>query len=434
MMNVLFITAHPAGQEHFSILNQELSKQKIPAQEWVFDSNNIEAAAQYVSNYGITHLIVDVGNPQVAALLERVAILSPQVCKVAYYDNPESQVPGAYLENTRKIAEVADFVLFANSNLANEGPLPFIPPEKRFGLGFYPMGEIDGIIRDRSMYQEERRALFLQEQGIEDKGQPLVFYFGGANSDYYEKAAPAFASFIGSNKATFVLQQHPRAMKEGDRDGTLLVEKGVIRSALSFKEALETCDVALFYQTSAAAKFALCGIPVLKVGHDTSPDLLTDLNICRSATNRSTFVAELSKLQPKPVERQKILDRLGVLEKWNQRLVELLHQMTDRKLYPRHVKEAICKNPEETAFILSKSFDQMVATLKQISADEIPKAKALAFFTALLGPLYIPTLDRFKHPNRIVIDFASDFTTFTEIAKEAAESIAFTATPSSQED
>ncbi len=70
------------------------------------------------------------------------------VVRWAYYDNPETYVPGGYSAVAADVMSVADGVLFANSNLAHTkiyrepGQEIDLTNKHKVGVGYYPLEQV----------------------------------------------------------------------------------------------------------------------------------------------------------------------------------------------------------------------------------------------------------------------------------------------------
>lgn len=157
--------------------------------------------------------------------------------------------------------------------------------KKRFGIGYYPMNQAEKIIEKRTTDHDAVHSAFLIKNRLEDKGQKIFVYFGGNNEEYFLKKFPAFLSYlteaakqIDLKHIVIVIQQHPGA-KVKNLDGQQLESclkqfKGqlempkVLLSDFSSDHALLLADIALYYQTSMSALFALAKIPTVQIGHE----------------------------------------------------------------------------------------------------------------------------------------------------------------------
>lgn len=283
-------------------------------------------------------VMTDIGSP-IAARIQRILTKKyPHITRIAYYENPEDFVPGGYSEMAGRVLPYSQVVLFANANLASQ-PIYEQKPATRInmlgkkciGLGFSSLPQEVQKLKELRTDASRRRAAFLQKHGIADRGQKVAIYFGGANEVYYEKAFPAFLDILSKSTTsdmTVVIQQHPRSIREGNRDGKLL-EKAktgheVVISKAEFDEVLAVADLALYYQTTANAKFMLAGIPTIQVGHETFLDILVKNGCCPSVTTAEQFKEVLkSNIKMEP-DVAKIYQLLGVQPDWRERFVAAL--------------------------------------------------------------------------------------------------------------
>ncbi len=66
-------------------------------------------------------------------------------------------------------------------------------------------------------------------------------------------------------------------------------------------------------------QFALAGIPIIQVGHNTYEDILVRNHLCPSATTSSEFVKAFLEVKPEAIseERQQLLFKgLGITSDW----------------------------------------------------------------------------------------------------------------------
>jgi len=273
--------------------------------------------------------ITDVGHILMARVQEAIAHVSPDIERLAYYENPESFVPGGYSKTTEQVLACADKVLFANANLAKE-PLysaPFCPIplafEKRIGIGYYPIGSANLLAGERASRRKIERQEFFEEHKIVDKGQKILVYLGGNNETYFAKALPAFLQILCESNLDpsqyIILVQHHPAAKNKTIDTNLLGGCPIFVSNKNSKETLILADAALYYQTSMGPQLILAGIPAIQVGHETYRDILVRNCLARSVTNKEDFVKAVTSFE-KPPNRDKLLEDLGVCSDWALRL------------------------------------------------------------------------------------------------------------------
>ena len=258
-----------------------------------------ERLARQCSNFDI--VITDVGHHFDITLQQSLQDYAPKTLRCAYYDNPEPFVPGGYSVVAAKVMGLADKVLFANKNLAQDPSIP-IPLEKRVGVGFYPVEKALELGQKRSLQQAQKRKQFFKKQGLTDEGEAIFIYTGGNNQTYFSQAFPAFLTFLGKLTLTqdlsdtlFVLQQHPGAKaKQIDTHllndwlgqyGHLETAPKFVVSEYATMDALLFSDGVLYYQTSMAPQFVLASIPTIQVGHNIYSDILVRQGLCQVATD-----------------------------------------------------------------------------------------------------------------------------------------------------
>lgn len=308
-------------------------------------------------------VITDVGHPFDIKLQRSFASRAPSVLRLAYYDNPEPYVPGGYSTVAAEVMQLAEKVLFANANLAQD-PIYTQPDQvlqlslsKRVGMGYYPIDQAEKIAKRRAEEYSVMRAKLLRENGLRDTGQKVLVYFGGNNEEYFTQAFPAFLRILIEAESRgelsnwiLVMQQHPGA-KAKNLDGAQLEEQlkrwrgahegdtRVITPILSkwtSDEVQIAADVALYYQTSMGPQFALAGIPTIQIGHKPYEDILVRNHLCPSVTNVSEFLYALAHLDHKARtkgQQELIYRSLGIRSDWLQILERALQQKPDRRTY-----------------------------------------------------------------------------------------------------
>jgi hypothetical protein len=359
LASICFITAHLNPANHFAKYVEVYERAGIPctviaaadvsekfshleSKVHTIDFSSEESLLSFVERRleGVKLIIADIGHERWGELFYDLSKRNPLITRVAYYDNPEEYVSGGYSEVAEKVITQAQVVLFANQALVEKGiqkekGIPIDLSEKGLlGVGYYPQDEADKILslkRDTERLQEVRKGLFARQE-TEDTGQRIIAYIGGANEAYYEKAFPSFVELLSQvdpsclENTVFVLQQHPRAKKEGNLDvevlGRLPSSVRFIVSDISTIEALAISDGAFYYQTSMGAQFVLGGIPlVAQVGHEVYPDMLI-----RAGFPSITTKSELEEALTKKAERgnlQLLEKELGKDSNWKQNLLEL---------------------------------------------------------------------------------------------------------------
>jgi hypothetical protein len=293
-------------------------------------------------------VLTDVGHTFDITLQKALAVEAPDVVRLAYYDNAEPFVPGGYSSVAADVMLAAQKVLFANANLESdslyqqtnvETKLSF---KERVGLGYYPLAQAEKTAARRLVSHDAMRAQLLAKHGLEEKGQKVLVYFGGNNEEYFTKALPAFLTFFSEgikhaamSNIVIVMQQHPGAKVkniDGQQIEAWFKEQGI--TALKMIISDETsddvqvfADGALYYQTSMGPQFALAGIPMVQVGHQTFEDVLVRGGICPSVTCASDFVKAIEEIKPVTVsvdQRKIIYQNLGIKENWYQILKQSL--------------------------------------------------------------------------------------------------------------
>ncbi len=189
------------------------------------------------------------------------------------------------------------------------------------------------------MRQFWMKSSFFERHGIQKSDSKIFTYAGGANEVYYEKAFPRFIEMLAEliekepshlENTVILLQQHPRAKREGNLDAKLVDElisktslpKGFhfVISDVSTIDSLVMCDGAFYYQTSMAAQFALGGIPtIMQVGHNTYPDLLIKTGFL-SATEAETLSKAFNEPEEGSTNIDTLKEKLGIDSNWKENL------------------------------------------------------------------------------------------------------------------
>lgn len=353
------IACHGASGDHFSVFAENLIKEGYQVQVYAsehalkkFQDRNISVsmsfkitpgeeiglAKQIAQQCANKVIITDVGNPFNALLQKTIKAEAPETLRLAYYDNPEPFVPGGYSKVAAEVMQAADRVLFANANLAKttlySEPGKELALKDRVGLGYYPTAQADQTLARRAAEKEVKRKELFDQQGLKDTGQKVLVYFGGNNETYFSEAFPAFLKFLTAgiedlSNIVFVMQQHPAAKTKNIDRGLLetwIKEHGtsqhapqILISDWNSNDVQVIADGALYYQTSMGPLFALAGIPMAQVGHDTYEDVMVRSGLCPSATNSSDFVSIITKLNAVEVSensRREIFKSLGIQENW----------------------------------------------------------------------------------------------------------------------
>lgn len=332
---VYFFCCHGAAAPHFATFSDVLKNEGI--------ETHIVAtgeAAKYLSKAKVAYeerldipqdcnlLITDGGSSASEAIQKKTQAKSPHVKRAVYYENPESFVPGGYSEAMSKVIPIASYVLFANANLATDPTFPIDLAQKNVvGLGYSNLPQEVDLLRDKK--KQNPRQLFFQEHGICDHGQKIVVYVGGANEVYYESAFPHFLKLIENTNRSdylFVFQQHGRAAREGNRDRAFIQAKHpIVCSKWNFDDALSVADAVLYFQTSAAMKFVLAGIPTYQVAKEPYNDFLIRGGISLCALDQ----AELFSLLERPwksVDASVVYKGLGFDPNWKKTFVNFVKE------------------------------------------------------------------------------------------------------------
>lgn len=285
---------------------QKFQDKQIPFVEFAEQAGNscqkklAEALAAKCANSKV--VLVDVGHPITQQVLEILKEQFPHITRAAYYDNPEAYVHGRWSEQAAKTMALAHRVLFSNANLAKESIFREVGQEfpldyrKRFGTGYHPVQDAEWVETRRKVERESLRMQvfdhgdLFSHQKLEDTGQKLFVYFGANNDDYFHQAFPAFLDYLDQtleqgadfSNTVILMHQHPGVKFSAKRDFSLdllglkewlhhrvdnpKIPKFIL-SQLSFEDAQVAADGILYYQTSAAPKFILAGIPTARVAH-----------------------------------------------------------------------------------------------------------------------------------------------------------------------
>lgn len=298
----------------------------------------------------VSVLLTDIGNSFSTSLHKSFKEVNPQVKCLAYYDNPEPYVPGGYSAMANETMQLADRVLFSNTNFVhspiykNKKKESSIPFEKRYGIGYYPTLRAEEVRQSRLKEKKTHsmRAKFFEEYQIQGKDKKVVVYFGGNNNEYYESAFPAFKKFLSESiKETdlshliFVIHQHPMA-RDSNRDWNHMKDwieevrenpKAPIltRSHWSSNEIQTIADCALYYQTSIAAQFAHAGIPTIQIGHEIYGDSLIRNKLIPSIISTNSFIDTIVKGNYENICNLESLRRhLGIRDDYTTALVEAI--------------------------------------------------------------------------------------------------------------
>lgn len=365
---VCFIACHGGPADHFSTFTEDLVNRGYKVQIYAtgpalkkfqdrrieivtpFSLENIseeEAATKLVKECSGAHVIItDVGHAFDIPLQQALKSQASKSLRLAYYDNPEGYVPGGYSAVAAKVMLAAQGVLFANANLVKT-PLYQTPseeiclaPEKKIGLGYYPISQAEKIAKRRMVEQSQIRAQLFSKYSLTDQGQKVLVYAGGNNDDYFSKALPAFLKFINEaslqgdlSNFVILLQQHPGAKEKNfdvkliqqwleQHDGTARAPQFFI-SEFNSDDAQVVADGMLYYQTSMGPQFVLAGIPTIQAGHSTYEDILVKNGLCATVTDSDDLIDALAHLQEDALTEsndEAIMQGLGISPDWANRL------------------------------------------------------------------------------------------------------------------
>ncbi len=340
--------AHDLGPfEHFQIFEQSLQKDVTL---YVFSTarNRSEEKGLPYSKLSwedfppYSAYLCDIATPQ--SEISRIRKRAPDAYLYLYYDNLEQYVPGGYSKKFAELVEKKeiDGVVFANSRLMD---LPlFSAPGKEIslegkellGLGYFPLEQAEAFSHHRDLFRHSLRENFCCTHQLSSEKERVFVYFGGNNREYLEHALPAFCKYLRENRAslketTWIYQQHPGA-RNHNLD-LVKIQPLIADPSLSFylsrydlSDVCSLADAAFYYQTSMAAQFALAGIPVAQIGHDTYPDILTRNALIPSITSSSTFERLLTSATPEVPPKDLLLRLLGADGLWKERLQFLVEK------------------------------------------------------------------------------------------------------------
>jgi hypothetical protein len=391
---VCFIVCHGGPADHFAIYAKELEKRGCPVQifasgpalkklqdqkilevtafDWE-DRSEEEAAEEIAKRCARSMVaITDVGHLFDIAMQRALAQHAPNSVRWAYYDNPESNVPGGYSAVASKVMNAAQGVLFANANLAESfARTKDLAGKRCFGVGYFPLEQAEKIAQRRAQEHQLIRSQILTQCHLEDRGQKILIYSGGNNEAYFSQAFPAFLRFVSAasqeNDLTnfvILLQQHPGAKKE-NRDGLILqnwlkqnegkASPRFFLSQWSSDDAQTAADAILYYQTSMGPQFALAEIPAIQVGDDDYEDLLVKNHLCSVVKNEKELIQALKNLEPHrktESSRQIIMQGLGVRLDWRDRLHQIISKSGSKNYWvkPATATKSVFLSPFQRFF------------------------------------------------------------------------------------
>lgn len=380
ILRICFIACHGAPADHFLNFAQSLIMQGHVVEIYAtgaaldklqnatvpnlipfsLDKGKEEQTAQKIAKKCMNAAVVitDLGHPFDETIQKALKQHAPNVIRYTYYDNPEPFVPGGYSKTASKVIQLAQKVLFANSNFTHgqiyEDPDKQIeiPFENRIGLGYYPIDQAERIAKKRASSQQQFREQFFSKHSLKDLGQKILVYAGGNNDEYFSKAFPAFLRILDEavqhtdlSNLIILLQQHPGA--KGSNFDAHLMKKWIdqqnqrknapqlILSELNSGDAQVMADTMLYYQTSMGPQFVLAGIPTIQVGHQVYEDILVKNRLCLTATNAEQLLNAFTHLQTNQVTvlNHEVISRgLGICSDWAVRLTRELTLNHDANL------------------------------------------------------------------------------------------------------
>lgn len=373
MFSVCFVASHPNPADHFSEFVQVCEQRNIPCKV-IVDKSRKESFASAkkaeIVAFDMTHMgekelidcvkrevafqslvITDIASKHWILLHQQLKQQFPGIQRAVYYDNPQSYVSEEYNQLAQELIEQVSIVFFANVHHADTGIFGptknvsiDISGKTRIGIGFYSKKDAEAIvdIKKNQKRREKIRRDFFHRHHIEDKNQSVYVYVGGANSIYYREAFPFFIKMLEdlalqSNSVlenkVIVLQQHPRAIQEGNQDGRILktfrethqLPKNfyIVVSDLRTPEALSLADGVFYYQTSMAAQFVFANIPcIAQMSHDLYEDAVTRAGafVARSAEELRQAMTN----PPQKISIERIEQSLGMSQNWQDSLVKFL--------------------------------------------------------------------------------------------------------------
>ncbi|MCH9811538.1 hypothetical protein K0U07_02100 [bacterium] len=332
------------GEECFVYTDNESVAKKFPGKAQIIsiaNDDDLQKAAEFLSTHD--QVIADISIPQWQQVFCKVGASTK---KIVYYDNPEKFVSTTYSTLAEKMVAVSDVILFSNHHHARVGilggtkkPVDLTQIEC-VGLGFYSQSIADQMLDFSKEEKDAFRKQLFTSHSIEDRGQKILVIAGGANEEYYK----AFFRFmlIARNilwdhhnlfdNTVFVLQQHPRAMQQGDKDGNCIKTAEMINqynpshnvhfvvSNLKTPQALALANTVVYYQTSMAPQFILGGVKKVIQMVDSVPnkDMLVSAGIptvCNEVELRGAIRGSTSS-----VNKKTIVDKLGIDPNWKANL------------------------------------------------------------------------------------------------------------------
>ncbi|GAB4230722.1 MAG: hypothetical protein Tsb0021_08850 [Chlamydiales bacterium] len=363
LLALCLMTTHPNPANHFAEFTEVFDEHAVPYTlitsesvshsfsqnpSYILDPTQefVAQIAELISREDL--VITDISDERFVQLHQYLAKYYPSIHRAVYYDNPECYVPGGYSDLAEKMIEEIQTVLCANRLLPSIGlkgknALPMeISNINLIGLGFYPIRQAEEIRESRAHQDqiEEIKSALFRRCDIPEAEQRIFTYIGGCNEVYFDKAFPHFLNSLTElvaredpslNQTIILLQQHPRAKKEGDWDAlqareflakhSLPAGFRFVISDLSTHDALTISDGVLYFQTSMAAQCVFGGIPsIAQIGHEVYEDTLvrSGFPTIKSATDLSHFL----RGQQKMPSTNNLKSELGMDTHWRQNLLD----------------------------------------------------------------------------------------------------------------
>jgi len=278
-------------------------------------------------------IITDLGKTFSTTLHRKLqSLCADDTKRIAYWDNPESFVPGGYSEESAQTIALANYVVTATHLssppcFAKDTPIDLSEKEVS-SLGYFPIEQGERIAKQRATDHATKREEFLTSKGLSLSTQ-LCVLIGGNNTDYFDLAIPALRdqlltlkmAGIDLNQWVFLIQQHPAARAEGS-DIQQLTELAphIIISDMLTDDALVIADCLLYRQTSMAPQFVAAGIPTIQFGPSPYQDLLAINHLCLTANTPEQLQAALKGESRLTVDRATLQETFGFDSEWRERL------------------------------------------------------------------------------------------------------------------
>ncbi len=364
-----FIVCHTSAAQHFAEFARILSENQISytviteeQQKPYFDAYNIstipfshdlDSVLSVCKNAQI--IITDVGCSFHIALHEKLSE-SGHKNHFAYYDNPESFVPGNYSQVAQKVMQAASGVLFANETFVKECPFS-LEGKALYGIGYYTWMKKKEIIRElREKIHENLKQRYLEAHYVYPQCKKVIVYFGGNNDVYYNLALPAMLSHFSKalssldlHDTLLILQQHPGTRNNpAARDRFLwdLTRQNLLEnpntpifriSEESTDDLLLIADHVCYYQTSISPLFKGAGLSFFQIGHEPYKEAMVRYNTCPVVTSSE----ELIEFFRNPPQYDEIswVSALGANEDWHKNLLRFATLLKDPAVVSIAVKD-----------------------------------------------------------------------------------------------